>query len=364
MKRRIVRGQTLNLVARSLAQSVKNPTSDSVSCLSKSVRHHAPRSNDVWGSAAIGIWEPLQRQLVPGSRIQKGFGYDDMPDSIPGAQSHCRDLHMKVRLRSKGNELSISERLERSGALHHNALGTCLWKADIRDGGLKPPVAYLGFVGTERSLHTEIRGEENVVDGKSEKVANVRKVRSSAKAKASSASLEKRRRAVGRVVSTTAPRRSPVDGEASNSLSGTEKETEFGSRTGREEERAIMGGVDASAELRRDDNGETTEKRLKARGQIVRTLLPPDRLNHSQFVTVEEDVETSRRSSAQAMALLRAALDEAEDEDEDGKVEAELQRSLRIGIVGAPNAGKSLLTNQLVSSLTVVHFRMQFLSIF
>ncbi len=57
-----------------------------------------------------------------------------------------------------------------------------------------------------------------------------------------------------------------------------------------------------------------------------------------------------KQAEAQAMALLRIALDE--DGDDDGEVNRvvreEDQKSLRVGIVGAPNAGKSKLTNLLV----------------
>lgn len=59
-----------------------------------------------------------------------------------------------------------------------------------------------------------------------------------------------------------------------------------------------------------------------------------------------------KQAEAQAMALLRIALDE--DGDDDGEVNRvvreEDQKSLRVGIVGAPNAGKSKLTNLLVGS--------------
>lgn len=53
-----------------------------------------------------------------------------------------------------------------------------------------------------------------------------------------------------------------------------------------------------------------------------------------------------------ALALLDAALEPPdEDEDEDaGEVREEDQMSLSVGIVGAPNAGKSLLTNTMVGT--------------
>jgi len=61
------------------------------------------------------------------------------------------------------------------------------------------------------------------------------------------------------------------------------------------------------------------------------------------------------KAKAQAMALLSAALDEAEGGEEgQGEtvaVSEEDQKSLRVGVVGSPNAGKSTLTNHLVRFL-------------
>ncbi|XP_006659933.2 GTP-binding protein ERG [Oryza brachyantha] len=63
-----------------------------------------------------------------------------------------------------------------------------------------------------------------------------------------------------------------------------------------------------------------------------------------------EAVEEEERSREVALALLEAAL-EPPDEDDDvgpGEVREEDQMSLSVGIVGAPNAGKSSLTNTMV----------------
>ncbi|XP_024020160.1 GTP-binding protein ERG isoform X1 [Morus notabilis] len=69
----------------------------------------------------------------------------------------------------------------------------------------------------------------------------------------------------------------------------------------------------------------------------------------------EEEVEEEKRR-ALAKALLEAALeaadDDEDDEEEDGDsvVKEEDQKSLSVGIVGAPNAGKSALTNYMVGT--------------
>ncbi|CAK7356424.1 unnamed protein product [Dovyalis caffra] len=59
----------------------------------------------------------------------------------------------------------------------------------------------------------------------------------------------------------------------------------------------------------------------------------------------EEEVEEQRRMLL-AKALLEAAL-ERPDEEEEEEVREEDQKSLSVGIIGAPNAGKSALTNYL-----------------
>lgn len=62
---------------------------------------------------------------------------------------------------------------------------------------------------------------------------------------------------------------------------------------------------------------------------------------------VEEEDED--RSRDVALALLDAALEPPDEDEEDfGEVREEDQMSLSVGIVGAPNAGKSSLTNTMV----------------
>lgn len=63
----------------------------------------------------------------------------------------------------------------------------------------------------------------------------------------------------------------------------------------------------------------------------------------------KEDVEEEKRRVL-AKALLEAALAAPDDEDDDEEmaVREEDQKSLAVGIIGAPNAGKSALTNYMV----------------
>ena len=65
-----------------------------------------------------------------------------------------------------------------------------------------------------------------------------------------------------------------------------------------------------------------------------------------------KEEEEERKTKALEKALLEAALskpEEEEEEDEDvGVVKEEDQKSLSVGIIGAPNAGKSSLTNYMV----------------
>lgn len=66
----------------------------------------------------------------------------------------------------------------------------------------------------------------------------------------------------------------------------------------------------------------------------------------------KEETEERRRANLLAKALLQAALERPDDvEEEDMIVKEEDQKSLSVGIVGAPNAGKSALTNFMVSFL-------------
>lgn len=77
-----------------------------------------------------------------------------------------------------------------------------------------------------------------------------------------------------------------------------------------------------------------------------------------------KEEEDERRRRALAKALLQAALDsQKEDGDEEegvGMVKEEDQKSLSVGIIGAPNAGKSALTNYMVCSFSSIVLFMLF----
>lgn len=81
-------------------------------------------------------------------------------------------------------------------------------------------------------------------------------------------------------------------------------------------------------------------------------LIPGDEAHKAKLKFLKEEEEKKRRMLAKV--LLEAALergDEEESDDEDNVVKEEDQKSLTVGIIGAPNAGKSALTNYMVCSL-------------
>ncbi|KAF5475331.1 hypothetical protein F2P56_007143 [Juglans regia] len=67
---------------------------------------------------------------------------------------------------------------------------------------------------------------------------------------------------------------------------------------------------------------------------------------------LEKEEERRRRVLAKVLleAALQAADDEVGEEDEEAVVKEEDQKSLSVGIIGAPNAGKSALTNYMVGT--------------
>ncbi|KAL6129478.1 hypothetical protein ACLB2K_072828 [Fragaria x ananassa] len=80
-------------------------------------------------------------------------------------------------------------------------------------------------------------------------------------------------------------------------------------------------------------------------------VVPGDEAHKAKLRFLKEE-EDERRQRVLAKALLEAALERGdEEEEEDGEeevVKEEDQKSVTVGIIGAPNAGKSALTNYLV----------------
>ncbi|KAH7848434.1 hypothetical protein Vadar_002689 [Vaccinium darrowii] len=87
----------------------------------------------------------------------------------------------------------------------------------------------------------------------------------------------------------------------------------------------------------------------KYRDKADRAVFGEETQNRKLF----EEKEKTRRANVLAKALLEAALeraDEEEEEEQDLVVKEEDQKSLSVGIIGAPNAGKSALTNYMVGT--------------
>lgn len=69
----------------------------------------------------------------------------------------------------------------------------------------------------------------------------------------------------------------------------------------------------------------------------------------SHFRVFQREEEKKKKAGMLSKALLEAALDDGEDANaEEREVTEEDQKSLSVGIIGAPNAGKSALTNCMV----------------
>ncbi|CAG7901487.1 unnamed protein product [Brassica rapa] len=75
-----------------------------------------------------------------------------------------------------------------------------------------------------------------------------------------------------------------------------------------------------------------------------------ERVERELFPQEKQSSEEKDRSRILAKALLEAALESADDELGDGEVREEDQKSLNVGIIGPPNAGKSSLTNFMVGT--------------
>ncbi|EEF45672.1 GTP-binding protein ERG [Ricinus communis] len=91
------------------------------------------------------------------------------------------------------------------------------------------------------------------------------------------------------------------------------------------------------------------DKKYRQRADRLVFNQEPQKANFKRLQEEEEE-EVDERSRVLAKALLRAALERPDDQDEDEVVREEDQKSLCVGIVGAPNAGKSALTNYMVGT--------------
>lgn len=94
-----------------------------------------------------------------------------------------------------------------------------------------------------------------------------------------------------------------------------------------------------------DKNSQQPTWDEKYRARADRMIFGEETQKRKLRVAENEDEERRR---ALAKALLQAALEKADDEVGEGEVKEEYQKSLNVGIIGAPNAGKSSLTNFLV----------------
>ncbi|XP_021901562.1 GTP-binding protein ERG-like [Carica papaya] len=96
-----------------------------------------------------------------------------------------------------------------------------------------------------------------------------------------------------------------------------------------------------------DKNSQQPTWDEKYRARADRMIFGEETQKRKLRVAENEDEERRR---ALAKALLQAALEKADDEVGEGEVKEEYQKSLNVGIIGAPNAGKSSLTNFLVET--------------
>ncbi|XP_010669506.2 GTP-binding protein ERG [Beta vulgaris subsp. vulgaris] len=93
--------------------------------------------------------------------------------------------------------------------------------------------------------------------------------------------------------------------------------------------------------------------RDKAKSRVFGEEVPTKRKLRIKEKEEEEEREAEEKRRVLARALLEAALEapDEEDEEEEGMVvKVEDQKSLSVGIIGAPNAGKSALTNYMVGT--------------
>lgn len=115
-------------------------------------------------------------------------------------------------------------------------------------------------------------------------------------------------------------------------------------------------GSDLTGNSETNTNGEPTWDE-KYRDEVRRRVFGEDIPQVSSSRVFVKEEEKRRRAAALAKSLLEVAIGRSENEgqvQEDGRlVKEEDQKSLSVGIIGAPNAGKSSLTNSMVSLLLI-----------
>lgn len=114
---------------------------------------------------------------------------------------------------------------------------------------------------------------------------------------------------------------------------------------------------DVGVGLNNDVNSEssvssTWDEKYRDRVKTIVFGEDPSEIKSSRILIKEE--EKRRRAALLARTLLESALDrpdeEGDEDKEDELVKEEDQMSLSVGIIGAPNAGKSSLTNYMVGT--------------
>lgn len=122
---------------------------------------------------------------------------------------------------------------------------------------------------------------------------------------------------------------------------------------------AVFDSSHYDIDFNQNDNTTTTNWDNKYRDRVRSKVFGED---VSNLRRIERELEKKNRAGARAKAFLAAALDEGADEDnvvDSREVKEEDQKSLSVGVVGPPNAGKSALTNCIViiqSSLFIFSF--------